>query len=220
MNAESESHNHPGVLVTIEGIDGAGKGTVLRALRDQFPEAVFTTEPNETNRIGDVTRWALQSDDISGLAMFHLFLADHHQHVKEIVEPALAEGKIVISDRYIDSRFAYQPISLQDAIPGTENDVRAWVHAVQETPKSIVVPDSTLLLDISVEESFLRKKQDTKERFEKVDFLTETRENYLRLAEEYGPRYTVIDGERSPETVARECINAVRATCEQNGLVS
>lgn len=218
METQSDSHTYPGVLVTIEGIDGAGKGTVLRALKNEFPDAVFTTEPNEENRIGKVARWALQSDDVSGLAMFHLFLADHHQHVKEVVGPALAEGKLVISDRYIDSRYAYQPISLRDDIPGTDDDVRAWILAVQEGPVKTVLPDTTLLLDISVDESFRRKEKDTKERFEKRDFLAETRENYLRLAAEYGSRYEIIDGERDQKTVAGDCVAAVSEACERKQL--
>lgn len=205
-----DTHDYPGVLVTLEGIDGAGKGTVLEALRDEFPEARFTEEPNESNRIGKLARWALKSEEVSDLALFHLFVADHHQHEKEIIAPELSSGALVVSDRYIDSRYVYQSISLADLIPGSDNNVMSWITSVQEGPETVILPNLTILLDIPVEESFRRKEDDTKERYEKVEFLSKTRERYHKLAEMYPERYVTVDGTQDPAVVAQECVELVR----------
>ena len=101
-----------GTLITFEGIDGSGKSSAARALYDHLKDelpVVLTREPGGTE-LGRVLRTLLQNRtfDLDAKAEYLLFAADRAQHMKEIVLPALAQNKIVISDRMADSSYAYQ----------------------------------------------------------------------------------------------------------------
>lgn len=208
-------------LVTLEGIDKAGKSTVLNALREEFPEAVFTTEPYEPEAenmdneyegawTGEIVREVLKGErEADEFGTFAMFLADHLHHVESLIGPALDEGKLVICDRYMDSRYAYQQEALRNIVP--EGDTLNWIQNIQEGQYAgTIKPDLTLLLDISVEESLRRQGEDPTERFEKSDFLENARNNYLEIAEDEPERYEVIDAEQSKELVRREVLEAVK----------
>ncbi|NLD57012.1 MAG: dTMP kinase, partial [Methanomicrobiales archaeon] len=101
------------MLITLEGIDGSGKSTLHASLKELLPDLdpLFTREPGAT-WVGDQVRRAIKerSDPITEAT---LFVADHAEHLATVVRPALAEGRLVISDRYSDSRYAYQSVTLQ-----------------------------------------------------------------------------------------------------------
>ena len=289
------------MLVTIEGIDGSGKTTVEEALRDSYDGAFFTTEPTapgpHENEFGWAVRQAIKDDATPPMAVLFTFLADHANHIETILRPALDSHDLVVCDRYIDSRMAYQGYALDGAIAeadqfldelrerheATDNypeiavsevaaeapasalffaylarltnggneglhpvlqsgdetvnlvseldghpleaatrdpceflasihqydEALAWVRHLHEYSDWSRFPDQTLLLDIPVEVSFERKAGDEKEVFEKRDFLTAVRENYLDLADIYPERYTVIDATASPEDVQDACVDAL-----------
>ncbi|MDD4484438.1 MAG: dTMP kinase, partial [Methanoregula sp.] len=100
------------MLVTLEGIDGTGKSTLLTGLKPLLADLdpVYTREPGAT-WVGESVRRAI-AEQIDPVCEATLFVADHAAHLARIVRPALAENKLVISDRYSDSRFAYQSVTL------------------------------------------------------------------------------------------------------------
>ena len=106
-----------GKLITLEGIDGSGKSTVAKRLQEN-PEIraldpVFTREPTRGTLTGTAVEQAILSDT-DQLAELFLFTADHAEHLAKLVKPALETGKSVISDRYSDSRYAYQGMTLKN----------------------------------------------------------------------------------------------------------
>jgi len=96
------------MLVTLEGLDGSGKTTVWEALRERYPEATFTREPTDDSWYGEAVYRSIEDDDADPLAELFLYTADHADHLSRVIEPALERGDLVVSDRYSDSRFAYQ----------------------------------------------------------------------------------------------------------------
>lgn len=195
-----------GKLISIEGIDGAGKTTVISGTEDceglnsRIDDAVHTTEPNDETWIGKVVRKAISSDgpDVPPMSVFFLFLAEHANHVEDVVEPNLELGKTVICDRYIDSRYAYQSYEIGDLIEGEPLE---WIKTIQEQ-KWTEIPDRTIILDIPVEVAMERIEGG--EIFEKEEKLSYFRETYLELAES-DPRYVVVDATQEPSEVITEC---------------
>lgn len=195
-------------LITIEGIDGAGKTSVIEGtnsvdgLKQRIDDAYFTTEPKSGTWLGDnVVRPVISTEgpDIPSASVFFLFLAEHANHVKNYVEPEL-EKRDVICDRYIDSRYVYQRQELSDDVSG---DTLEWIQNIQEQKWSIL-PDVTILLDVSVETALSRL--DGNEIFEKKHKLREFRKAYNRLAEDE-ERYVVVDAEQDLESVVEDCMS-------------
>lgn len=191
-----------GKLITLEGIDGSGKSTIAGKLQENSEikafEPVFTREPTRGTLTGDAVEKAIQSDT-DQLAELFLFTADHAEHLAKIVKPAIENGKIVISDRYSDSRYAYQGITLKtrlkDPLEWVKNLHRDWT----------IVPDLTFLFDIMPEASIERcGKRGEQSKFEKIEFLRGVREIFLRLAAEEPERFIIIDASRSPEYIEKE----------------
>lgn len=196
-----------GKLITLEGIDGSGKSTVLKKLQDN-PKIkefgpVFTREPTRGTLTGVAVEKAIQSD-IDQLAELFLFTADHAEHLAKIVKPALESGKSVISDRYSDSRYAYQSITLKNRL---ENPLE-WVRVLHKG--WTIVPDLTFLFDIRPELSIERcGRRGDQSKFEKIDFLKGVRDTFLRLVEEEPERFIVIDASQPPERVEKEVTEKV-----------
>lgn len=202
-----------GNLVTIEGIDGAGKTTVIEGteeingLKDKLSDAKFTTEPKSETWLGQVVRDAISNDgsDVPSTSVFFLFLAEHANHVNDFVRPNLKNGNTVVCDRYIDSRYAYQSYELEDSVDG---DTLDWIRKVQEQKWS-EMPDTTILLDLSVETAMSRLDGD--EIFENEEKLEHFRDIYLTLAELQPERYTIVDAEQEPEEVIEKCVEIIES---------
>jgi dTMP kinase len=176
------------LLITIEGIDGSGKSTLVSALRESLADLdpVFTREPGST-WVGDAVRRAIaeQADPVTEAL---LFVADHAAHLGQVVRPALAEGRLVISDRYTDSRYAYQAVMLEGKVP----DPAGWLRTLHRG--WTIVPDRTFLLLVPVEEAIRRLPQDRgREHFEDGPFLEKVQKNYLALAEAEPARFVLVD---------------------------
>jgi dTMP kinase len=186
-----------GKLITLEGIDGTGKSSIANMLKKRFPDAVFTGEPTKS-RIGRAVKRSIKSDG-DPLAELFLFVADHAEHIAKVIRPALAEGKIVFSDRYSDSRYAYQGATLSDMF----DDALAWVQGLHRG--WTVVPDMTILFTIDPEIAVSRcGVRGEKTKFEKLEFLKKVHDNFLRLAGEEPQRFVIIDAGEELETVGRE----------------
>jgi len=180
------------MLVTLEGIDGAGKTTVLSALSDAYPEAVVTREPSES-WYGEAVERSIAAADSDSLAELFLFLADHADHLGRVVRPALADGSLVIADRYVDSRIAYQGATLRDEVKRPMEYIRG-IHEPFTR-----MPDLTLYLDIDPETAAERAGATNK--MEHADFLADVRANYERLIDAEPDRFVRVDATRPPEEV-------------------
>jgi len=203
-----------GKLITLEGIDGSGKSTVAKKLQDNPEirdfEPVFTREPTRGTLTGSAVEKAIQSDT-DQLAELFLFTADHAEHLAKLVKPALESGKSVISDRYSDSRYAYQGVTLKTYL---ENPLE-WVKNLHRN--WTVVPDLTFLFDISPEISVKRcGKRGDQSKFEKIEFLRSVREIFLRLADEDPDRFIIIDASLPPKKVERKVTEGVLECLRRN----
>lgn len=193
-----------GVFITLEGIEGCGKSTQAKMLYEHFLEngynVIATREPGATP-VGRVIRDTLLSTkfpEMDDRAELFLFAACRAQHVNEVIKPALAEGKIVICDRYVDSTLAYQAY-------GRGLDT-VKVAMISDWASGGLLPRLTFLLDIKVEEAFQRMARGSLDRIEKMDrdFHERVYRGYLDLAARNPDRVRVVNAAREPSVISRE----------------
>lgn len=204
-----------GLLATFEGIDGSGKTTVVRAVADALRKAgadvVETVEPT-TTWLGDAVKRALH-EPLDPVAEALLFGADHAGHVARL-RGLLGSPRIVLSDRYNDSCFAYQGAALAGRVP----DPISWLRSLQR-PFDLP-PDLTLLLDVDPKAAVARLAgRPGKARFEREEFLGKVRANYLWLAKEEPGRFVVLDASRGRDAVAAEASERVLALARSRRLL-
>jgi dTMP kinase len=195
------------MLVTLEGIDGGGKTTVVDALRASLPteETVFTREPTDS-WYGDAVYRSIEDDTADPLAELFLYTADHADHLSRTVRPALDAGKLVVSDRYSDSRYAYQGATLA----GVLEDPVQYIQSVHEPFTR--PPDATLYFDLPPERGAERAGVTNK--FETAAYLREVKENYERLIEAEPDRFHRIDATRPREAVVESAREIIRGLIE------
>ncbi|SEH16512.1 dTMP kinase [Natronorubrum sediminis] len=188
------------MLVTLEGLDGSGKTTVWEALQETYPDATFTREPTNDSWYGDAVYRSIGDDDADSLAELFLYTADHADHLSRKIEPALERGDLVISDRYSDSRFAYQGATLDASDRLAVDDPLEYVVDVHE-PFSRP-PDLTLYLDVDPKTAAERAGATNK--FERVEYLESVHANYERLLEREPERFVRVDASQEPDAVLEE----------------
>jgi len=189
-----------GAFIAFEGVEGAGKGTQIamleRYLRDAHVPVLVTREPGGT-ATGERIRDLLLDPGTGSLdarAEAMLFAAARAQTVASVIRPALAEGKVVVCDRYVDSSLAYQGSGRGLG----ETDILSLnVWATQG-----LFPDLVILLHIEPELG-LARSNDEPDRMEREggSFLARVADAYLRIAEEHPERFVVIDASRDPAEV-------------------
>ncbi len=192
-----------GIFITLEGIDGCGKTTQAKALKSFLEEKGFevllTREPGGSS-IGPEIRNILLNKDMNPVSEFLLFASDRKEHVKGLIKPALDEGKVVISDRFCDSSLAYQGYGR-----GVSQDFINYVHNfILEG----LLPDITLLFDVSPEVGLKRIRVSDRIEREGLKFLEKVRKGYLEIAEKE-ERFVIINGERRMEEVEKEMLDKV-----------
>lgn len=197
-------HAPGGRLVTLEGIDGSGKSTQARLLAEAFGgETVLTREPGGSSGAeairgllltGEADRWSPVTEAL-------LFTAARRDHLERVIEPALAAGRTVVCDRYVDSTRVYQGASGRGALRGLVDRLHA--EAVGRDP------DRTLVLDIEPEAG-LARTGGPETRFEAMGlaFQRRLREGFLALAREFPGRCVVIDASGPPQAVAARVLEA------------
>jgi dTMP kinase len=198
------------MLITLEGIDGSGKSTLHESLKEPLADLdpLFTREPGAT-WVGDQVRRAIK-EQIDPVTEATLFVADHAAHLAKVVRPALAEGRLVISDRYSDSRYAYQSVTLQGVIPEPEK----WLRAMHDG--WTIIPDRTFLCVLPVDAALTRLKPNTeREHFEKRETLEKVQNKYLEYARNEPGRFVIVDAMLSPEIVSGFVAYAIRQVCEK-----
>jgi dTMP kinase len=203
-------NGYEGVLIAIEGIDGAGKSTALEAITSWAESAdvdiVSTKEPTDF-WTGEQVYRSLKDDDATALTDFSLFVADRAKHVEKRVKPALKEGKIVVTDRYSGSTRAYQTHRLADEMGISYDEARAWMDDMFEPWN--VEPDITLYIDISVDTAMERCGHEDK--YEKRDNLEQVKAAYDQMYGLCDSDTRIIDGEQSKSHVRHMAVNAIRA---------
>ena len=191
------------MLITLEGLDGSGKTTVWEALHDSHPEATFTREPTES-WYGEAVNRAIGDDDADPLATLFLFTADHAAHLSGTVRPALENGELVISDRYSDSRYAYQAAALSGSELTRPMEYIRGIHSAFTRE-----PDATIYIDVDPETAAARSGSTNQ--FEQAAFLAQVASNYERLIDAEPERFVRVDGTQPPEDV----IDAVEAAIDR-----
>ncbi len=193
------------MLVTLEGLDGSGKTTIWEQLQGSYPKATFTREPTDDSWYGEAVYRSIRDDDADSLAELFLYTADHAAHLSRVIEPALEAGDLIISDRYSDSRFAYQGATLASSGRLGIDDPLEYVIDVHE-PFSIP-PDLTIYLDLDPHTAAERAGATNK--FEHADYLASVQANYERLLETDPDRFVRIDATQDPEIVFEGVKNAI-----------
>jgi dTMP kinase len=196
--------SRPGRFLVFEGIDGCGKSTQVSQLATKR-EAVATFEMGATKLGSDLRELILGSGDAPvPMAEALLIAADRAQHMAVVVEPALAEGRDVISDRHAASTLAYQGYGR--GLP--MEDLVVLVELATNGRR----PDLTILLDVPVELS-LRRRRESPDRMEQEDqaFFERVRQGYLDQAAADPERWVVLDGTESIGQVSDAVDRAIAA---------
>lgn len=201
-----------GHFITFEGVEGSGKTTQMailgHALETRGYPVVRTREPGGT-KISDAIRALIldsKNQIMDAKTEFLLYLASRAQHLKEVILPALAEGKIVLCDRFADATYAYQGYG--------RGLSKREIELIGRFVTGGISPDLTLLLDIDVKKGLARLKG--REEINRLDqealqFHEAVREGYLHLAKKNPRRIRVIRTDASVEEIAKKIKEAVDA---------
>src|SRR5215813_4829231 len=201
-----------GRLITVEGVEGAGKSTQVETLRAWLAargvSVVTTAEPYGTPLGASLRRVLGEVDRVAPLTEALLFAASRAEHVQRVIRPALAAGQIVLCDRYVDSTVAYQGYGR-----GVPLETIAQLNRLAADG---VLPDLTLVLDLDVAEGLRRVRArhgalaacDPFERLA-IEFHERVRKGYWAIRDREPERVTVVDADRPPAVVAAEIARLV-----------
>jgi dTMP kinase len=195
-----------GKFITFEGIDGAGKTTHLDWFRQRLEArvapgghaVVMTREPGGT-ALGETLRGILLNQPMDLETEALLMFAARREHLAQVIEPALARGDWVLSDRFSDATFAYQG--------GGRGMQRDKLEALERWVQGGFQPDLTVLFDVPTATASERRgaaRAPDKFESESEAFFNRTRDEYLRRAEESPERFVVVDATRSIDEIQKE----------------
>lgn len=176
------------MFITFEGIDGSGKTTQSKLLADHFKQmrgednVVLTREPGGTD-FAEKIREVLLTNNIDPISELLLLISMRYEHMKKLILSALAEGKIVICDRFIDSTIAYQGYGL-----GVDLELIRKLHELLEIKR----PDVTFILDIDVDIALSRAKDKNKYEEMDVDFYNKVRKGFQEIATKESDRCYIL----------------------------
>jgi dTMP kinase len=200
-----------GVFISFEGIDGSGKSTqtklLKQALEDAGHDVILTREPGGSPGAEEIRALVLQGDPDrwSAHTEILLFTAARRDHLERTIQPALDAGKVVICDRFADSTRMYQGLSRGD-LRGTVDQLHDLMIGIE--------PDLTLLIDMDPAEGLSRalSRNTVEERFEDFgeSLQAAMRKGFLSLAQEFSDRFVVIDGAQPVLSVAQDILAATQ----------
>ncbi|MEM3612459.1 MAG: dTMP kinase [Candidatus Bathyarchaeia archaeon] len=188
-----------GFFICVEGLDGCGKTTqakiLVRKLRKIGYDAVYTAEPSR-GKIGKfIKRYCLHgSKRISSIVEALLFAADRYEHVETEIIPALKDGKIVVSDRYLYSSLAYQGAA------GLNLD---WIRRINE---HAIPPNLAIFIDVEPN-TVIKRLKPKKSVMENLETQRKVREVYLKFVE--NGELVRVNGNKSKREVAKEILSTV-----------
>ena len=204
-----------GLFITLEGVEGAGKSTLMDYMADLVSRAghelVVTREPGGT-KTGEQIRDILLDSNNEGLSddtELLLMFAARAQHIQEIIKPALTENKIVICDRFTDASYAYQ-----GGGRGIDSD---RIKILEDWVQQGLQPDLTILFDLDVEIGLRRAgKRSEADRFEQEqkEFFEQVRACYLDRAKQFSERYRIIDSSKPLDAVKQQ----LKTVLQEKGL--
>ncbi|WP_168464758.1 dTMP kinase [Wolbachia endosymbiont of Ctenocephalides felis wCfeT] len=173
------------MFITFEGIDGSSKTTQSRLLADHFQQTydvILTREPGGTD-FAEKIRESMLISSIDPVSELLLLVSMRYEHMKNLILPALVEGKVVICDRFIDSTIAYQGYGL-----GVDLKLINNLHELA----GIRYPDITLILDIDVKAGLNRAKDKNKYEEMDVDFYNRVRQGFQEIAKKEPSRCSIL----------------------------
>ena len=198
-----------GLFLTFEGVDGAGKSThvqrVCTFLREAGIDVCQTREPGGT-ALGEKLRQLLLHEPMHLDTETLLMFAARCEHLKTLIEPALAQGQWVVCDRFTDATFAYQGGGRELGVQRVEV-LADWVHPG-------LMPDRTWLFDVPLEVARGRLSDSrTLDRFEQEQqtFFERTRAVYLQRVADEPSRFMVVDGTQTIEQIAASLQNDLQS---------
>lgn len=198
-------------FITFEGPEGSGKTSVIKeveaALKAQNIDVLVTREPGGVALSERIRSLLLDFVDekMDARTEAMLFAASRRQHVVEVIRPALAAGKVVLCDRYIDSSLAYQGVARG---LGIEEVYALNLFAIED-----LIPDLTLFIDVKPEVGLSRVRSNQRDMdrldLETLEFHQKVYAGYLQLAELEPDRIKVINGAQPIEDVSRDALNEI-----------
>tara|TARA_Y100000996_G_C22517265_1_gene640949 strand:- start:842 stop:1474 length:633 start_codon:yes stop_codon:yes gene_type:complete len=197
-------NNLSGKLIVFEGVEGCGKTTQSQLLSKYFYDNnidhLLVREPGGTETGEQIRSILLHSEELNGLSELFLLSAARQILISQKVIPALESGKIVISDRFYFSSLAYQGHAR-----GIDESI---ILNLSKVASLEISPDIAFLLDISTSQSFNRKINDTKDRFERESstFHNSVRNGYLSIAKSDQDLWRIIEGDKQVSEVHQEII--------------
>lgn len=196
------------MFITLEGIDGSGKTTQGKLLKEKLEtlgfKVLLTREPGGTKVAESIRNLLLHLDEkIEPMTEVFLYCAARNEHLEKIIKPALKDGYIVISDRYYDSTLAYQGFGRGLGIEEMKNI--NW-YFINTCP-----PDITFFIDIDMETFEKRLDGEELDRIEKegISFMEKVREGYYKLAESED-RIKIIEGKASVKKISEDIFSCVK----------
>ncbi len=210
-----------GLFITIEGPEGSGKTTVAKMITERLKmegyPVVYTREPGGVEiaeKIRDIIL-DVNNTKLDPRSEALLYAASRRQHLVEKVEPALAEGKIIICDRFIDSSLAYQGHARG---LGIDEVFEMNMFAINKR-----LPDLTILLDIDPQEGLNRINKNRSGELNRLDlenlsFHQKVHEGYEILKTKYAKRFSIVDANKSKEEVFKQVLDLVLKMCEEKNI--
>ena len=199
-----------GKFITLEGIDGAGKSThiggIVDLLRSRDKDVVVTREPGGTP-LGEKLRTLLLSQPMHVETEALLMFAARREHIAQVIAPALAAGRWVLSDRFTDATYAYQGAGRGMA--------RDRIAALERWVQNGLQPDLTIVFDAPVEVALARLAKAPADRFEREDrgFFERVRAAYLERAAAEPRRLRVVDGGKPLAEIKKEIEAIISTLC-------
>lgn len=205
-----------GIFITFEGIEGSGKSTQIAQLNEALIKEgiphLLTREPGGSP-IGEQIREIIldkRNHMMTPKTELLLYLSSRAQHMKEVIEPALLDNQIVISDRFTDATLAYQGYARGEDL----EKIKIWNRYLMEN----IEPQLTFLLDVDVSTGLSRvakRKNENRLDQETLGFHQKVREGYLILAEENPHRIHVLSGAKDSEVLHQEIMEILRPHLEK-----
>ena len=200
-----------GKFITFEGCDGSGKSTQIEYFKEYLQNqgiAFITTREPGGGKISEAIRSIIldgKNTEMTDECEALLYAAARAQHLKDTVEPALAQGKVVLCDRYFDSSFAYQAVARG---LGYE-----FVEKINALAMENYTPDATVFINLSARDAFARKHgADENDRLEQAgaSFHDKVYQGFLEIAEKYPERFIVVDGKQGKEEIFKSALQGLR----------